>query len=178
MAWIAAHKNLGRGIVLVLLVVALIGPWVYEVLITDAPLGGPCGGSLTLLKSGRCAIRLSGAQVIALLGQGFVDMSLEVLSGTTDLFDRAGEFFFMLNAWFLVLPLFSTLLLLIADDRQRLQSFGVLVWGLAVAPCLLLVLGDPSLRSVHFWGIWLFIGLAVTALAIEISALLARSTSG
>jgi hypothetical protein len=48
-----------------------------------------------------------------------------------------------------------------------------MAWGLAAGLSLLLAVSESVLRSGRFWGIWLYIGLAVSTLILEVLALAA-----
>jgi hypothetical protein len=73
----------------------------------------------------------------------------------------------------LVLPGFSSLLLIMGGDHQRRQVFQVTAWGLAACAGLLLSIADFSRLHWAVWGIWLYTGLAISALILE-GLLLAR----
>ena len=62
----------------------------------------------------------------------------------------------------------STLLLILRRDRPRLQVFHIVVWGLAVGIGLLFGLSSLPRLFWVLWGIWLYIGLAVNALLLEL----------
>ena len=181
MSWINEHKNVGRVAVLMLLLVAIMGPWTYT---ADGvpPAGMWCRAPNILLENGRCVRLVSGATVLTFMTGAFFSMSVGLVTGATVLPDRAGEFlrvslFMMLLL--LVLPFFSTLLLIRGGDSRRLQVFHVMAWGLAAVSSLLSVvfevMFDSVLRSGQLWGIWLYIGLAASMLALEMFALAAGS---
>ena len=71
------------------------------------------------------------------------------------------------SIFLLVLPFFSTLLLILRRDYRHRQVFNIVAWGLAVGIGLLFgVTNYPKLFWV-LWGIWLYIGLAIGALVLE-----------
>jgi hypothetical protein len=71
----------------------------------------------------------------------------------------------------IVLPFFSTLRLILRGDRTRQQVFHVVLWALAAGIGLLF--GLSSLPKLYWvlWGTWLYIGLAASALILEVLAL-------
>jgi hypothetical protein len=72
-----------------------------------------------------------------------------------------------------VLPSFITLLLVLRRDRRSLQVSSILAWGLAAGIGLTLEVSTyPGLFRA--WGIWLFIGVAVSVLILEVLTLATR----
>jgi len=72
-----------------------------------------------------------------------------------------------------VLPFFSTLLLIVRGDRRRRQVFNVAAWGFAAGMGLLIGMFSYPKLFWMLWGIWLYIGLAVSALILEVLTLAA-----
>lgn len=84
------------------------------------------------------------------------------------------ELSFSLLGLLLVLPFFSTLFLIVRGDRQHQLVFHVAAWSLAFGVGLLLALSSyPNLFWV-LWGVWLYVGLAASALILEVVMLAAR----
>jgi len=143
-----------------------------------------CRDPNILLENGRCVRLVSGATVLTFMASAFLSMSIGLVTGTeTTIFsDRAGEslcvFLFMMLLFLLMLPFFSTLLLIWGGDSRRLRVFHVMAWGLAAVLSLLLAMSASVLMPGPLWGIWLYIGLAASALALELPALVAGSRSG
>jgi hypothetical protein len=71
------------------------------------------------------------------------------------------------SLFLLVLPFFTTLLLIRGRDSRRLRIFNLVAWGAAAVLSLLPVVFESALRSGRFWGIWLYAGLAAGALILE-----------
>ncbi len=80
-------------------------------------------------------------------------------------------YLFVILLFIILLPFFSTVLLTWRRDPRRMQIFHLIAWGLAAVLSLLLVASQPILHSIRFWGVWLYIGVAVSALALEVIAL-------
>ena len=175
MSWINEHKNVGRVAVLMLLLVAMMGPWTYT-----ADGVGPvewCRDPNILLENGRCVRLVSGATILTFMAGAFLSMSVGLVTGATVLADRAREFLgvslFTMLLFLLVLPFFTTLLLVLGRDSRRLRIFHLMAWGLAAGLSLLPIMFESALRSGRFWGIWLYIGLAASTLILEVLALAA-----
>ena len=173
MSWIDEHMNVGRVAVLVLLLVAMMGPWTYS---SDGVPPAPwCRAPNILLENGRCVRLVSGATVLTFMAGAFLSMSVGLVTGATVLADRAREFLgvfrFTTYLFLLLLPFFSTLLLIWGRDSRRWRVFHLLAWGLAAVSSLLPVVFESALRSGQFWGIWLYVGLAASTLTLEMFAL-------
>jgi len=173
MAWLHQSKNVVRGAVLILLLVAIVGPWTYSS--DGAPPAEWCRDPNILLENERCVRLVSGIEVLTFMTSGFLSMNVQLAKGTLVLADRAREFFgvflFVVLLFLLVQPFFSTLLLIFGGDRPRRRMYHVATWGLAaVISALLLVASCWSGLHTDLWGIWLYVGLAASALAVELSA--------
>ncbi len=171
MSWINEHKNVGRVAVLMLLLVAMMGPWTYT---SDGV--GPaawCRDPNILLENGRCVKLVSGARILTFMAGAFLSMSVGLVTGATVLPDRAreflGVFLFTVGIFLLILPFFTTLLLIRGGDSRRRRVFHVMAWGLAAVLGLLLALLAVSGSGLYseLWGIWLYTGLTVSALILE-----------
>jgi hypothetical protein len=175
MSWINEHKNVGRVTVLVLLLVAMMGPWTYTA--DGVPPAEWCRDPNILLENGRCVRLVSGATVLTFIPRAFLWMSVGLVTGATAFADRAreflGVFLFTMRLFLLVLPFLTTLLLVRGRDSRRLRAFHLMAWGLAAVLSLLPLVSESVLRSGRFWGIWLYTGLAASTLILEVLALAA-----
>ncbi|TEU19425.1 MAG: hypothetical protein E3J21_03745 [Anaerolineales bacterium] len=175
MSWINEHKSVGRVAVLMLLLVAIMGPWTYSA--DGAPPAEWCHDPFILLENGRCVGLMSGATILTFMARAFLSMSVGLVTGVTVFADRAGEFLreflFTMVLFPLVLPFFSTLLLIRGGDPRRRRVFHLTAWGLAALSALPLLMSASELPPGQLWGIWLYIGLAASALTLESLALVA-----
>jgi hypothetical protein len=67
-----------------------------------------------------------------------------------------------------VLPIFSTMLLILRGDRRCRRLFHAVAWALAAGLGLLYGMVSHTSASWALWGVWLYIGVAVSALILEI----------
>ena len=173
MRWISEHKTTWRVAVLMLLAVAVIGPWTYTA--DGVPPPEWCDEPNILLESGRCVRLVSGTSILTFMTNVFPEMSADLVTGETTFAGRGREFFFSflltLGAILVVLPFFSTLLLILGRAHRRLRVFQVAAWG--VAELLALLLAVLGLAKLHFalWGIWLYVAMAGVALTLELLTL-------
>ena len=172
MAWINRRKDRVRVTVLVLLLVAVVGPWTYTE--DGMPPAEWCRAPNILLGNGRCVRLVSGIEVLTFMSGAFLSLNAQLVMGTLVLAERAREFFgvylFMVLLCLLVQPFISTLLAL-GRDRPLGGMYQVITWALAsVITGLLWVASCFSGLGPKLWGLWLNTGLSVSVLAVELWA--------
>jgi hypothetical protein len=169
--WINERKNVWRAAILVAVLVAITGPWTYDLI--WVPSEYLCSAPYVRLDNDFCGRPLRGIWLFRWVVNGFLDASAELVTGAMVLIEWARELLRCLLLSLLVLPFFSTLLLILRGDRWRRQVINVAAWGLAAGMGLLIgVSSYPKLFWV-LWGIWLCIGLAASALVLEVLTLAA-----
>jgi hypothetical protein len=166
LSWINEHKTAWRVAVLIVLVVAMMGPWFFDRI--NVPAQYPCSFRL---EGDFCGVPIPGTRLIGWGVSGFVYTSAGLVTGAMGFIESARLFLFSLLLSLLVLPFFSTLLSILRGDRRRRQVFNVVAWGLAVGVGLLIGLSSYPKLYWALWGIWLYIGLAASALILEVLAL-------
>ena len=176
MSWINKHKRVWRVAILVLLLVAIMGPWTFDRI--NVPSEYPCSTPNIRLEGDFCGTPMSGIWIFSWMVGGFINASVGLVMSATGFTEWAREFLFSLRLFLLLLPFFSTLLLILGGDHRRRQMFHLAAWGLASGIGLLIGISSyPKLFWV-LWGVWLYIGLAASALILEVLALVAgRSPS-
>jgi hypothetical protein len=179
MSWINKHLRVWRVAILVLLLVAIMGPWTFGDRI-NVPSEYPCSAPWVRLEGDFCGMLLSGIGVFSWMVGGLINLGVRLATGATAFTDVARVLLFSLLLLLLVAPFFSTLRLILGGDRRRWRMFHVVAWGLAVGTGLLLGLSGSWRLSWVFsrlfwvlWGIWLYIGLAGSALILEVLVLVA-----
>lgn len=165
MSVINKHKKVLRVIVLALMGAAIIGPWLFDVI--HVPSEYSCTAPNIRIKDDFCGLPLSGITIFSWMISGFIYAGNALVSGSMDFYDLRGEFF-SLFLFLILLPFFSTLLLILGGDRRRLQIFNVVALGFSLGLCLLLGLSDTPKLFWVLWGVWLYIGAAAAALILEI----------
>jgi hypothetical protein len=177
MSWINKHQRVWRVVILVLLLIAMLGPWAFDLI--NVPSEFSCSPNVRL-EGDFCGMPLSGIGVFSGMVGGLINLGVRLATGATAFTDVPRELLFSLLLLLLVAPFFSTLPLILGGDRRRWRVFHVVAWGLAVGIGLLLGLAGSSRLSWVFsrlfwvlWGIWLYIGLAGSALILEVLVLVA-----
>lgn len=178
MLWIDEHKNSWRAAILAMVILTLIGPWGFDLI--NVPSEYPCAAPNIRLEGDFCGMPLRGIRSFDLMVRELFYVSAELITGAIGLAEWAHALLPSLPSFLLVLPLFSTLLLILGGDRRRQQVFNIATWGLALGTGLFITLsagvrlssltGYPELFQLQ-WGLWLHIGLAVLVLTLEILTL-------
>jgi hypothetical protein len=169
MPWISKHKKVWRVAILVVGLAALVGPWGFDE--TNVPAEYTCSPPSVRLEGDFCGHPLEGFRILGWFVIGIIFSSVELVTGAIVFSDWVRQLLYSMYLLLLVLPLFSTLLLLLRGDHRRLQIFSIAAWGLAAGMGLVIgLLNYPRLFWV-LWGPWLYIGLGVSALTLEVLSL-------
>ena len=169
MAWIKKNRRAWRIALLILMLVALMGPWTFDRLYV--PSEYECSAPNIRLDGNFCGVPLSGVSVFFWMSSGLIPLTVGVITGEVIFSERSREFLLLLLLFLPLLPIFSTLLLIPQNDQQPRQVFTIIAWALAIGMVLFWWKNSyPNLLWV-LWGIWLYIGLAVNALILEIITL-------
>ena len=164
--------NSWRVISLALLILALIGPWTYDVIYVPAEYA--CQPPNIRLEGDFCGLPMSGMQVIFFLLEAFISISIGFVNGTAVIADRVREYLFTIFFLLPVPPFISTLVMFWKKDSRRLQAIHVIIWGLAAIMGLvwsLFVLADPHPQKWRLWGVWFYLILTISMLTLETFAL-------
>jgi len=148
--------------------VAFLGPWTFDRIYV--PSKYECSAPFIRLEGDFCGIPLSGIQVFFWLSSG---LTARLVTGEFVISERIREF--LLISLFLLLPLLpilSTLLLILRGDHPRRQVFTIIAWVLAIGFGIFGGLNNHPELYWEVWGIWLYIGLAISALILEILVIL------
>jgi hypothetical protein len=165
------HKSVWRVAALILLLVSVLGPWTYTS--DGVPPAEWCRDPYILLADGHCVSLVSGGRVFAFAAAVLPSMAAQLAAGGDVVAGRTREFLgvllFVVLLLLLVQPLVSTLLLILRGDRRSLRVYNIVAWGIAAALSgVLLALLCPSGLSLRLWGLWLYLAVAVCALALEL----------
>jgi hypothetical protein len=173
MSWMSEHKRIWRVVVLVLLLAAISGPWAFDRI--NVPAQYPCSNPYIRLDGDFCGIPLSGIWILSALTSALErivwGIVLEPLRGYGVLTDRDREFLIGLLGLLFVLPIFSTLLLILRDDRRWRLVFHVVALGMVVGLGFLFCMSYPLKLLWVLWGPWLYVGVAASALVLEVAML-------
>jgi len=108
----------------------------------NVPAKYACGKPSIRLEGDFCGFPLSGFQFFSL----FILVGLSLL---------------------LLIPFFTTLLVIWKKDSRRLQTINLSMWSLALILALLLFVLQLQDKVFYLWGLWLYIVLAICTLIVE-----------
>ena len=151
MSRVSVLMTVGRVTALVLLLVAMVGPWTFD---SHPDAEESCSAPLVWLGGGRCACLVSFMK------------AFEVTM-------KWGNHGLLWLLFLPLLPFLSALLLLFGRERPWKRVFHLLAWGLAAAlsiSFLVLLWYEYRALSLRLWGIWLNAAVAAALLAGEILA--------
>jgi len=162
MSTLIENKRTWRTAALILLAIAILGPWAYDLI--NVPAQYSCDGPNVRLEGDFCGLPIS-----LLMGLGAL---LGSLSG--DIAIGRDPFTLTLPLMLLVfiMPMFTHLYLLRHNEQARWQVFNVTAWGLA-AIAASVYLGLSGLRP-HAppWGALLYVVVALGVLSLELLSLI------
>lgn len=174
LSWITAHQRAWRAALLVLFVLAVLGPWAYTS--DGVPPPNYCTEPNFLLPGPNllCVGPVSGVEVLSFVGSVVLGIGAQLLGGLEVLSPEGSEVLrlalILLFIALLMLPFFTTLLLLWKPGNRRLQALQPVVWGLALVLSVWMPLMNAVMRSGRFWGLLLYLGLAASAIILELLA--------
>lgn len=172
MSFIAENKVFWRKLVLVLFIIAMLGPWMFDLL--NVPAQYPCGKPSVRLYGDFCGYPMSGFEVIKYANSGLFYNLDQLIKG--NITGRILDLIFPFYTWLIIFPFFSILLLIWNKQSRWLQTLNLVAWGLACSVILTIFIlqtrEDQFVHSLYLlWGIWLYILMAIATIVIEILVL-------
>ena len=158
MLWIIGNKRLWRGIIVGLLLIALMGPWVFDIIHVSGE--GPCSAPWIRLTGDFCGKPLSGAWILSQI----TGMVAGLVTGDRVLVEVLLLFIFPVA---LLLPITSASILLLRGDQGCLLALHIPALLLAMSLILLSGLLSYPRFSWVVWGVWLYVGAAAKTLILE-----------
>ena len=166
MLWPDKNKRIWRTVILIMLLVAMIGPWTFERI--NVPSKYPCTAPFIRLEGDFCGEPMSGIWILSLMVFGMFSSIMGLASGGIGFIDWARQFLFSSFLFLLIFPIITTILLIRGKDSRSLRVIHLIAWGMAIGFVFLLALSNFSSHLWELWGRTLFIGLAVSILTLEL----------
>ena len=151
----------------------MLGPWTFDVI--NVPAQYTCEAPFVRLDGDFCGYPMSGFETIKWFGGGVFSLFGDLINGNLaaglpDLVALIGVLLVILPV---ILPFFSTLLLMRNQNSRRLQTVNMIVWGLAgLLPLSMFISqtnGEKFLQSFSWlWGAALYVLLAAGAILFGI----------
>jgi len=166
MSWIYEHQRNWRIALLILIVLAFMGPWVFDRI--NVPAKYECTAPNIRLYGDFCGMPLPGFWVMLWTGINFSSIVIGLLTGEFAFSDRIRELLISPLLLLPLLPVFSTLLLILRGNTQRQQVFAIISWVLAISACLFISFQINPRQLLASWGLWIYILVGLCALIFEI----------
>ena len=160
MSWIIEHKRKLRAAILAMMILSFLGPWSFENIFV--PSSYDCEFRL---NENICGLPKSGLEFY---GWYYIGTMAELFRGRSELIEIVHLVILFLILTCPLLPLFNTSFLVLFDNDHPKNVFTITSWCLAISVGLL---GGIFIYPEQFgalWGLWLFIGLSISALGLEI----------
>jgi hypothetical protein len=172
LSWISQHNKRIRLVFLLLLPIAIIGPWTFSS--DGVPPAEYCHGRSILLENRRCVKPISGANVLTIISSAVPSMILQLISDPSNLTERVNEllrvFLFLVLIFILLLPFLRILRIVLSNDRSPHLKYPELIGGSAlVISTLLFIVTCQSEICLKLWGNWLYMLIAACTVVVEIS---------
>jgi hypothetical protein len=166
MSTLIENKRTWRIATLILLAVAMLGPWAYDLI--HVPAQYSCDGPNVRLEGDFCGVPIS-----FLMGLGAFFGSLpSILSGDTAIGWDLLALALPLMLLVFIAPMFTNLVLLRHNHQARWQVFNLTAWGLA-AIVAGIYLGLSAFRPYASpWGVLLYVVVTLGVLALEMRSLM------
>ena len=167
MLWLAERERIWRISVLGLLLLAILGPWTFEPIFVPAEY--PCKAPFMRLEGDLCGTPMSGIPILREIVSEFIERIGGIIRGEPPLNSDYYDIFTLFpGAFLIVLPLLSTLVLILSGNRRPWQLFNILACGLALGLSLRVRFDTYPKLYWELWGSWLYIGVAVIAVFVEV----------
>lgn len=163
MKWVRDNRAFIRVTTLILFILSLTGPWLYDVIMV--PPEYPCGKPTVRLEGDFCGYPMPGFQVFSGFVVGFFHIIFQLLAGTFP--GRFRELLIGLSLLPLI-PFVITILLLWKRETPSLRTINLIAWGLGCIIPLVIFIAEWSVQTVRLWGLWLYILVAVGIVIFEI----------
>lgn len=169
MTWIEKYKRNWRGVLLILLILAIIGPWGFDQI--NVPAEYDCGPTNIRLEGDFCGLPISFIRTFFWMVGGFFNMMIQLITGKisfsqTD-FNFWIGFVYSLVSILPILPIINLSFLIQRGDRPRFQKFHLVICGLNLGLVLLLEISHYPKFFYVLWGIWLYTSSLAMILFLE-----------
>jgi hypothetical protein len=173
-SWMNEHKRVWRVAVLVLLLVAIAGPWAFDLILVPSEYS--CSAPAYRLEGDYCGIPMSGIWILLALVGPLPSLVAALFTGTTAALDRAS--WFVLLGLLPLLPLITTPIMVLRGGRRYLLVYHVGALCLGVGWGLFVGMSGQARLSWVLWGVWLYVGSAAAALILEGTMLIGNRRPG
>jgi hypothetical protein len=171
MTWFRNHLTVARLCILALLIIALLGPWAFDLL--SVPVESACQPPTVRIDSRFCGYPMSGlTAVFSMIPPSFA-LAASLVTGKLNVLHLGNEWLTLLF-WLPLLALLSLALRIAWPKLRGWLGFHLAILGLAAVASGVYISFIPANRIWIVWGLWLFLTAALAALILELSSLMGR----
>jgi len=171
MNWFKEHKRAWRTGFILVLALAMIGPWFFDRV--NVPRPYLCSPPNVRLEGDFCGVPISITWMLRGMPSQFVYMMNSLISGVPQPY-AVSNWIALLISIFLILPFLSTSIMIVWEKMRFSVNFQRVCLGLAAVSSVYIgILGffiSNSSSSWQLWGLWLYIFLTIGLLVVEILA--------
>lgn len=157
------HRRIIRAGILVLFIIAMLGPWGYDLI--NVPAQYTCQPPNVRLYGDFCGVPVSGAFIFLLI-PSFFHSVWELLTSTLPYYGRLVSGLSIL----LLFPIFTTIFSLWKKETHRLRMTNLIAWILAFLITSTLFILQINRQAIQLWGLWLYIITTISAIIFEFGA--------
>jgi hypothetical protein len=170
MSWINKRQRSWRIIALVLMGIALSGPWYFDRISVPSP--HACSSGVRLDED-FCGLPGSGLWIVPYAFGGLFNAARDLLATSIDFANWLRTFLFSLLSLLILLPFLSILFVMGRPENRRSHLFHLLNLGVAAVSTGLFLSSLPDFSRLHWalWGPWFYMSLALSMLLCESLAL-------
>lgn len=160
MAQFIEQKRKWRAIIIMGMMLASLGPWTLELIAVSSEYA--CEFRLS---DNLCGLPLEGLEVYRWY---FLGIIAELIKGPSDSIRLARLVLVFLTLGCPLISFFNTSLLVLFKNYHPPKTFTIAFWCLTIGAGLLGALETYPEHFWSLWGLWMFIGLSISALGLEI----------
>lgn len=175
MSWLNEHRNVIRATALLLFLLAMAGPWMFDRIYVPAEY--ECSAPNVRLEGDFCGLPMSGINVFTWFWLGLISNVAQLLTTTrADSYSpRLLEYLATLFFAFPLLTFVTNLVVMLKQGSQRLQTTTTIFWGIACLLTLLFLISGLGPQAAKLWGLWIYIALTLGMTVFELLALVNKS---
>ena len=166
MSWFKEHERGWRVAFLMILGIAMLGPWSFDRISVPQPYS--CSSPNVRLDDTFCGMPIPVTLLLLDVPLQFAHLVNELITGSTSKYASA-EWLSILFSIFLVFPFLSTSILILGQEQRYWSAIHCVALGLAVGTGLLIGILGFSVASWRLWGVWLYTCLTVCMWVVEVS---------
>lgn len=159
MSWIMENTTVWRRASLLLVLVAFVAPWTFELIWVPAEPEYFCSSPYIRLDENFCGKPLPGVTILGWMIGGFIAAGKGLATVSMGVKEWGHDLLLGVNLSLLILPCFSTWLSILREERWHRRVFNTVAWSLGAGTALSIGLFDSPKMFRLIWGVGLYVGV-------------------